>query len=284
MNLRRLTPSDLQSDVFDHSTIPPFNECILCISIICKVKNNFKDLKMSTKETNIIFGLHSSLAAVLNKRRKIKKIVCTDEVFKRNKTLLNNLVNIEKNILNRKQIDLLTGEKIHQGIVVYCENLPKSEITDIGKNEKIVVILDSLNDSQNVGSIIRTAHAFGVETIIYSKFNSFEINPFLIKSASGAFEKVKLIEVTNLNKTVNLLKTKKFWIVGLDHKSKIDINTVPNDIKKALILGSENKGIKRLLLENCDFRISINIKKSEFVDSLNVSNTAAIALFKFSEK
>ena len=67
-------------------------------------------------------------------------------------------------------------------------------------------------------------------------------------------------------------------------KSKIDINTVPNDIKKALILGSENKGIKRLLLENCDFRISINIKKSEFVDSLNVSNTAAIALFKFSEK
>ena len=134
-----------------------------------------------------------------------------------------------------------------------------------------------------MGSIIRTAHAFGVETIIYSKFNSFEINPFLIKSASGAFEKVKLIEVTNLNKTVNLLKTRKFWIVGLDHKQRLN-NTVPNDIKKALILGSENKGIKRLLLENCDFRISINIKKSEFVDSLNVSNTAAIALFKFSEK
>ena len=74
-----------------------------------------------------------------------------------------------------------------------------------------------------------------MQTIIYSKHNSFEINPFLIKSASGAFEKVKLIEVTNLNKTVEFLKKKKFWIVGLDSKSKNDINTVPNDLKKALL-------------------------------------------------
>ena len=125
MNLRRLTPSDLQSDVFDHSTIPPFNECILCNSIICKVKNKFKDLKMSTKETQIIFGLHSSIAAILNKNRKIKKIIMTDEVFKRNKTLFENIKNIERQIVERKQIDSLIGEKVHQGIVVYSNKLPK---------------------------------------------------------------------------------------------------------------------------------------------------------------
>ena len=87
-----------------------------------------------------------------------------------------------------------------------ADSLPVKAISDIGNEEDLVIILDSLNDSQNVGSIIRTAYAFGVETIIYSKHNSFEINPFLIKSASGAFENVKLIEVTNLNKTIKLLK------------------------------------------------------------------------------
>ena len=66
----------------------------------------------------------------------------------------------------------------------------------------LVIVLDSLNDPQNVGSIIRTAYAFGVQTIIYSKHNSFEISPFLIKCTSGAFEKVKLMEVTNLNKAI----------------------------------------------------------------------------------
>ena len=68
--------------------------------------------------------------------------------------------------------------KIHQGIVVYSEKLPKNSMSDIKNEEDLVVVLDSLNDPQNVGSIIRTAYAFGVQTIIYSKHNSFEINPF----------------------------------------------------------------------------------------------------------
>ena len=125
---------------------------------------------------------------------------------------------------------------------------------------------------------------YTIKTIIYSKHNSFEINPLLIKSASGAFEGVKLIEVTNLNKTLNFFKKNNFWIVGLDNNSNTEIQKVPNDLKKVIILGSENKGIKKLLLENCDFRVKIQIKKSKFVDSLNVSNAAAITLFELRKK
>ncbi|MFL2679532.1 MAG: 23S rRNA (guanosine(2251)-2'-O)-methyltransferase RlmB [Alphaproteobacteria bacterium] len=239
---------------------------------------------MSVKETNFIFGLHSSLGAILNKNRTIKKIVCTAEVYEKNKIFFEKVKNIKIKILNRKQIDLLTAEKVHQGIVVYCEKLSNKTITDIKKEEDLIIILDSLNDTQNVGAIIRTAYAFGIETIIYSKHSSFEINPFLIKSASGAFEKVKLIEVINLNKAINFLKKKNFWIVGLDKDSENEISSVPSDLKKAVILGSESKGIKKLLLENCDFRISIKIKKSEIFDSLNVSNAAAITLYEFRKK
>lgn len=239
---------------------------------------------MSSKETHIIFGLHSSLSAITNKNRSIKKIILTEEVLGKNKKIFESITNVEKKILNRKQIDSLTGVKIHQGIVVYADSLPVKAISDIRNEEDLVIILDSLNDPQNVGSIIRTAYAFGVTTIIYSKHNSFEITPFLIKSASGAFENVKLIEVTNLNKTIDFLKKNNFWIVGLDSKSKIEISSVPKDLKKAVVFGSENKGIKKLILDNCDFRVKINIKKDKLIDSLNVSNAAAITLFEFRKK
>ena len=239
---------------------------------------------MSSKETHIIFGLHSSLSAITNKNRSIKKIILTEEVLGKNKKIFESITNVEKKILNRKQIDSLTGVKIHQGIVVYADSLPVKAISDIGNEEDLVIILDSLNDPQNVGSIIRTAYAFGVKTIIYSKHNSFEITPFLIKSASGAFENVKLIEVTNLNKTIDFLKKNNFWIVGLDSKSEIEISSVPKDLKKAVVFGSENKGIKKLILDNCDFRVKVNIKKDKLIDSLNVSNAAAITLFEFRKK
>ena len=239
---------------------------------------------MSSKETHIIFGLHSSLSAITNKNRSIKKIILTEEVLGKNKKFFESITNVEKKILNRKQIDSLTGVKIHQGIVVYADSLPVKAISDIRNEEDLVIILDSLNDPQNVGSIIRTAYAFGVTTIIYSKHNSFEITPFLIKSASGAFENVKLIEVTNLNKTIDFLKKNNFWIVGLDSKSKIEISSVPKDLKKAVVFGSENKGIKKLILDNCDFRVKVNIKKDKLIDSLNVSNAAAITLFEFRKK
>ena len=239
---------------------------------------------MSANETQIIFGLHSSVAAILNKNRNIKKIILTEEVLRKNKELFENLKNIKREVLDRKKIDSLIGEKNHQGIVVYSKKLPKESISDIKNEEDLVIVLDSLNDAQNVGSIMRTAYAFGVKTIIYSKHNSFEISPFLIKSASGAFEKVKLIEATNLNKAIKVLKKKDFWIVGLDSKSETEISKVPNDLKKAVVFGSENRGIKKLLLENCDFRVRINIKKSKLIDSLNVSNAAAITMFEFRKK
>ena len=239
---------------------------------------------MSSKETHIIFGLHSSLSAITNKNRSIKKIILTEEVLGKNKKFFESITNVEKKILNRKQIDSLTGVKIHQGIVVYADSLPVKAISDIGNEEDLVIILDSLNDPQNVGSIIRTAYAFGVTTIIYSKHNSFEITPFLIKSASGAFENVKLIEVTNLNKTIDFLKKNNFWIVGLDSKSKIEVSSVPKDLKKAVVFGSENKGIKKLILDNCDFKVKVKIKKDKLIDSLNVSNAAAITLFEFRKK
>ena len=92
------------------------------------------------------------------------------------------------NILDRKVINKKLDNNIHQGIFVVSEKRKMKNLDSL-ENEEIVLILDSLNDSQNVGSILRTAYLFGVKTIIFNKDNSFKINPFLIKSASGDYEK-----------------------------------------------------------------------------------------------
>ena len=235
---------------------------------------------MKKNNQQLIFGIHACVAALTNSKRIVNKIICTEQVFNKYKNLIKKQNIKDVFIKKRHHIDSSLGLNIHQGIVIYCNPLSKvSSLEDIEK-ENIVLMLDSLNDSQNVGSIMRTAFLFGVTKILYTKHNSFEINPYLIKSASGAFEKIQLVEVINLNQTIDFLKKKEFWIVGLDPNSKKKISTIPNDVKLAIILGSESKGIKKLSLEKCDFRVNINTVKSKLVDSLNVSHATAIVLYE----
>ena len=145
----------------------------------------------------------------------------------------------------------------------------------------MVLILDGLTDSQNVGAIIRSAYLFGIKVIFYSENNSFDINSNLIKASSGSYEKVKLIKVVNLNNLVKTLKSNDYWIIGLDSKSNDLIESIPKNIYKAIIIGSENKGIKKLLRENCDFLVKIPmIENDREIDSLNVSNAASIIFYE----
>ena len=241
---------------------------------------------MSTKSIEEIFGIHAAKAAIKNPRRKIYSLICSQEFYDKNLRDLKKK-KIEKiKILKRKEIDSLLGFNTHQGVFIKCNFLQNYTIAEIKKNEEIILMLDSLNDSQNVGSILRTAYLFGVQTVIYNKDNSFKLSSFMIKSASGSYEKIKMIEVTNLNKTINLLKKNGFWIIGLDSNSNKTIKTITNGIKKVLILGSEDKGIRKLIKKNCDFIVSIEtaLKKDDIVDSLNVSNACAIILNQLTTK
>jgi len=241
---------------------------------------------MPSKSIEEIFGIHAAKAAVKNPRRKIYSLICSQEFYDTNLQDLKKK-KIEKiQILKRKEIDSLLGFNTHQGVFIKCNFLQNYTIAEIKKNEEIILMLDSLNDSQNVGSILRTAYLFGVQTVIYNKDNSFKLSSFMIKSASGSYERIKMIEVTNLNKTINLLKKNGFWIIGLDSNSNKTIKTITNGIKKVLILGSEDKGIRKLIKKNCDFIVSIEtaLKKDDIVDSLNVSNACAIILNQLTTK
>ena len=241
---------------------------------------------MSLKSIEEICGIHAANAALKNPRRKIYSMICTQEFYDNYSHNLKKKKIEKTQILKRKQIDSLLGFTTHQGVYLKCNFLQKYRIADIKENEEIIIILDSLNDSQNVGSILRTAYLFGVQTVIYNKDNSFNLSSFMIKSASGSYEKIKMIEVTNLNKTINYLKKNGFWIIGLDSNSNKTLKTITNGIKKVLILGSEDKGIRKLIKKNCDYvvRIETVINKDDIVDSLNVSNACAIILNQLTTK
>ena len=236
-------------------------------------------------QIDIIMGQHAALAAIENLKRIIISLKCTKEFFEKNRFVIENRKINKFNIVSRKEIDSEIKNSVHQGVLLKCKSLKQISLEEINKNEKNIVVLDSLNDSQNVGSILRTSYLFGIKTIIYNKDNSFKINPFLMKSASGAFEKINFIEVINLNRTVDKLKKMGYWIVGFDMNAKSNISEVPKDLKKVLIFGSEGKGIRPLILKNCDFKTKIGLKvEDKKIESLNVSNCVSIALYECLKK
>ena len=233
-------------------------------------------------KTETIFGLHASIALLTNPERKVVQINCTNEFFKNYAKLLKKFNPKIINILDRKVINNKLDNNIHQGIFVVSEKRKMKNLDSLESNEEIVLMLDSLNDSQNVGSILRTAFLFGVRSVIFNKDNSFKINPFLIKAASGAYEGINLIEATNLVRSIEILKKKGYWIVGLDINSKNNLEEIPKKTNKVFVFGSEKKGIRKLILNNCDFLAKIDLpKKNNIIDSLNVSNSVAIVLNKF---
>jgi len=236
------------------------------------------------KKTEIIFGYHAAISAIKNPKRQIHKLLCTEIVLKRNLKYLQKFNSNIIKVLTREDLDKKLKTNIHQGIALYCNKIHTTYNLREIYNEKIIVILDSLSDSQNVGSIIRTSYLFGVKTILFNKKNSFQITPFLIKASSGAFEKVKIIEVTNLVRAISQLKKNGFWVMGLDNNANKSISGISRDLKKVFVLGSEGKGIRDLVKKNCDDLFKINIYNESVVDSLNVSNAAAVVLYEFSKK
>lgn len=142
----------------------------------------------------------------------------------------------------------------------------------------LILILDSIQDTHNVGAILRTAECSGVDGIIITKHNSAPINETVAKTSAGASELVKLCQVNNLANTIDQLKKEGFWIVGSYLGKSKPYNEIDYKIPVALIVGNEEKGIRKLTAEKCDFLVHIPMKGK--IQSLNVSVATGILLFE----
>jgi len=163
--------------------------------------------------------------------------------------------------------------------------LPKFESEIKSKeiiNDDYILILDSIQDSHNLGAIIRTAYAAGIQRIIINKDNSAKLNEFVFNSSVGAIFKIKIHYVTNLNRTIKILKGSGFWVSGLEAKSPQSIYEYSFGNKVALVMGSEEAGIRRLVRDNCDVLLNIPMKTD--MESLNLSVATGVCLFEINRQ
>ncbi len=186
-------------------------------------------------------------------------------------------------IVSNACLENLVGKANHQGIVI---EVPKNNdlVKEIASHHRRVVILDSITDPHNLGAIIRSAVAFGFDTVITGKTNSAGEGSVVARISSGALEHVNLIKVVNISREILNLKKQGFWIVGLDCNAENSIeHPLMNSDKIAIVLGSEGFGLRPLISKNCDALVKIPMRNSE-IASINVSNAAAIAFYFVSKK
>ena len=230
-----------------------------------------------------IYGHHSVEEAIKNPRRKIQGLYCFRQHVDKYKRMLkeNNKRDVAMSIVDR--IDHLKGA-IHQGVYI---DIVLDRKKEINSQTKKILILDQLQDIRNIGAIIRSAAAFDFTQVVYIKSASVDLYDkanysFLAKAASGACEYVDLIEVPNLARCIDKLKTEGFWIAGLDERGK-DIKTSLSGIEKiALIIGTEGAGLRKLTKDKCDFLCKLGT--STQFPCLNASVAASVAMYSlFSE-
>lgn len=247
------------------------------------IKNNMI-VDKSNNNNYWIIGKHSVEAALNNPNRVIYRLCLTKENFEK---LNFTSTKVKPEIMSRLDISKLANSNIHQGIALFTKPLEKQNLNKYLKNNmdltQTFIILDQITDSQNIGAIIRSAAAFSVSGIIMLDKNSPNENSTLSKAAVGTLEKVTLFKVSNIVQAINLLKKYNFWTVGLEAKAIKTLKEISETSKifsgnLALVMGSESKGIRKLIKNNCDITAKIEIKNS--VESLNVSVALAISLYE----
>jgi 23S rRNA (guanosine2251-2'-O)-methyltransferase len=186
--------------------------------------------------------------------------------------------------VERKVLDRLAEGQRHQGVIARVkayeyfafEGLLQRIAADA--SAEWILILDGLTDPRNFGALLRTAEAAGIHHVVIPKDRSVEITAMAVKASAGAAYHVNVSRVTNLRRAIEQLKERGYWIVGLDSGSRETIYEKDYPARLAIVLGSEGKGMRPIILRECDFLVSIPMLGK--VASLNVGAAAAIFFYE----
>lgn len=209
----------------------------------------------------------------------IEEVFVDEQVAKKEAGFLHNLEvkGIKYSVTPHGKMDSLFGSK-HQGFGAYRKDYfiyPLSTVLE-AKPKRRVLILDGIQDPHNFGAILRSCDAFGVDAVILPNNRSVSITETVSHVSTGAIEFVKIIYVNNLNNTVKALKDNGYWIVGTDAKGQTTMDKIDLSLDLAIIIGSEGFGMSKILVNSCDFLLSIPM--CGHVNSLNASVSTGIVL------
>jgi len=178
----------------------------------------------------------------------------------------------------RAALDRLAGTAAHQGVVALGAAKKYADL-DVAAASRLVVVLDCVEDPHNLGAIIRTAHAAGAGAVVIPERRAAGITDVVAKAAAGALEHLPVVRVVNVNRTLEELKERGFWIYGLDERGPEDYDKIAYASPAALVLGGEGKGLHEQVKKHCD--VLVRIPLAGKISSLNVSVAAGVVLFEW---
>ena len=239
-------------------------------------------MNKSIKQTFTCVGINSVIPIIQSKKFQIVEVlILKNSKAEKDKKLNDTLKSYGLNKI-KKVNDIKRSQSFKtQGVsITFSGKLIYDEILVSSKKENVsLLVLDQIEDPQNFGQIIRTVECAGINGIIYSKHHSVPLNETVLQVSQGAFVNMKFYEVTNIRNELNKLKKNNFWIVGLENN--IDAKpwySIEYSDRIAIVVGSEGKGIRKKVLETCDFIATIPMQG--ITNSLNVGAATSAIVFE----
>ena len=244
---------------------------------------------MTQKSSFFIAGRHAVIEALKNQKRRVLKIFLTEDskknIHKKNPNK-NLLKDIKVYFKTKKELDKYCRSEdiLHQGYVAEIEHLENPELKEFikQKNNLTFVCLDEVTDPRNIGSLIRSAASFNIDGLIVKERHFPSESKVLYKSASGCVEHLNIFQVSNINTTLKFLRDRNFWVYGFTVNSDKNFTDVKWDGNNVLLFGSEGHGLNQHTNKYADFSVKININKN--IESLNISNSAAIVFHHINQQ
>lgn len=241
------------------------------------VRQEWRERRAAEIEDGVIlYGWHPVFEALNNPKRRIRRLLVTENALRRLTEEIGALRVTPELVRPDEIARKLEPDAVHQGLYVEAEPLASPTIETMNA-QSLILVLDQITDPHNVGAIVRTAAAFGVDTIVTTARHSPSATGVMAKSASGGLEHVPFTIVRNLAGALQTLSERGFLCIGLDSAGETRLEDVPLRRPVALVLGAEGKGLRHLTRERCNVLARLDMPGE--IKSLNVSNAAAVALY-----
>jgi len=235
--------------------------------------------------SSYIYGMQPVRELLLRRADEIEQLlICRELAHSQEIIELANRAKIKIKFLPRTEIEHLVGAREHQGIAALAPLPEEQDLDEVldksrAKDKSLLIFLDQITDPHNLGAIIRTAECASADAVIIPEHRNARITPAVMKASSGALEWLPLCIVTNLARALEKIKQEGYWIYAAEAEARTSLWDVEFSAKSALVIGSEGKGIRPLVLKSADFQIRIPL--SGKIQSLNASASAAIIIYEY---
>lgn len=233
----------------------------------------------------ILYGVHAVIGSLKSEQRQLSKILIDERRYDGAAQQIITLAEqrgVALESVKRAQLNRLLGHSRHQGVAALVEPLAYGSFRQARERIEAItgpqtlLVLDGVTDVGNFASLVRSAAAFGVDTIVIPRNRSVALTSAVAKRSSGAIERVSVVRVVNIAAMLDGLKRQGFWVYGAGTKAALRVAQVQWPERLAIVLGAEHGGIRRLVRERCDALVHIPMRPGS--DALNVAVAGAIVL------